>query len=223
MSGLTLALLLAWGTLAGVDLVSWPQAFLSRPVVVGAIAGVIIGDPVAGLRVGVLLELFALDVLPVGAARYPDYGPATVAATAWARGLDWTSALGPAVFLALAVGWVGGRSMEALRRRNGRRLRKLEPRIAAGDPRAVARLQWHGLADDVLRAALLTALALLVAIVSRIWIVVPEEPGRALTLVVIAGGLGAALTGTVRRTTPASLLRWLGVGLAAGGVAAWLI
>lgn len=223
MSELTLALLLGWATLTGVDLVSWPQGLLSRPVVVGAIAGLLIGDPVAGLRVGVVLELFALDVLPVGASRYPDYGPATVAATAWASGLDWRWALGPAVLLALAFGWLGGRSMEDLRRRNGRRLRKLEPRIGAGDARAIARLQWLGLADDTLRAALLTSLALLVAIVARIWIVVPEEPARALTLVVVAGGLVAALTGTARRTSPAPLLRFLGVGLAAGVVAAWLI
>ena len=52
------------------------------------------GDVEAGLRVGVLLELFALDVLPVGAVRYPDYGPATVAAVALAAGAPWQFALG---------------------------------------------------------------------------------------------------------------------------------
>ncbi|MGE5091451.1 MAG: PTS sugar transporter subunit IIC, partial [Bacillota bacterium] len=70
----TIALLLLWGIITGVDLVSVPQAMLSRPLVAATVAGAILGDVEAGLRVGVVLELFALDVLPVGAVRYPDYG-----------------------------------------------------------------------------------------------------------------------------------------------------
>ena len=73
-------LLLAWGTVVAVDLVSVPQALLARPLVAATVAGAIVGDLNAGLAVGLLLELFALDVLPVGASRYPDYGPGTVGA-----------------------------------------------------------------------------------------------------------------------------------------------
>ena len=58
-------LLVIWGTLVGLDLVSVPQAMIARPVVAGAVAGWLAGDVEAGLRVGVLFELFALDVLPV--------------------------------------------------------------------------------------------------------------------------------------------------------------
>ncbi|MGH7585315.1 MAG: PTS sugar transporter subunit IIC, partial [Gemmatimonadales bacterium] len=75
-----LVLLGLWATVAGLDLVSVPQGLLSRPIVVGAVSGWILGDPAAGFRVGVLLELFDLDVLPVGAARYPDYAAATAGA-----------------------------------------------------------------------------------------------------------------------------------------------
>jgi len=46
----------------GLDLVSVPQAMLSRPLVAGTVAGWLAGDLEAGLAVGVLLELFALDV-----------------------------------------------------------------------------------------------------------------------------------------------------------------
>jgi PTS system mannose-specific IIC component len=83
MSELTLVsglLLVGWGTLVALDLVSVPQAMIARPIVAGAVAGWMCGDLDAGLRVGLLFELFALDVLPVGAVRYPDYGPATVVA-----------------------------------------------------------------------------------------------------------------------------------------------
>ncbi|MGH7416556.1 MAG: PTS sugar transporter subunit IIC, partial [Candidatus Rokuibacteriota bacterium] len=101
-------LLVIWGTLVGLDLVSVPQAMIARPVVAGAVAGWLAGDIEAGLRVGVLFELFALDVLPVGAVRYPDYGPATVAATALASGSPWQLALGLSAALGLAIAVLGG-------------------------------------------------------------------------------------------------------------------
>ena len=47
---------------------------------------ILAGDVEVGLRVGVLLELFALDALPIGAVRYPYYGPATVVGAALAAG-----------------------------------------------------------------------------------------------------------------------------------------
>ena len=81
-AGLELLALLAWGIVVGGDLVSGPQGLFARPLVAGTVAGALTGDIETGLRVGALLELFAFDVLPVGASRYPDYGPATVAGVA---------------------------------------------------------------------------------------------------------------------------------------------
>ncbi|HEU4525265.1 MAG TPA: PTS sugar transporter subunit IIC, partial [Gemmatimonadales bacterium] len=60
LSGSSAILLVLWGTIVGLDLVSVPQAMLARPVVTGAVAGWLAGDVEAGLRVGVLFELFAL-------------------------------------------------------------------------------------------------------------------------------------------------------------------
>src|SRR5207247_819829 len=67
------------------DLVSVPQAMIARPIVAGPVAGAILGDLGTGLALGVLFELFQYDVLPVGATRYPEYGPATVAAVSAAH------------------------------------------------------------------------------------------------------------------------------------------
>ena len=92
---------------------SVPQAMLARPVVAGAVAGWLAGDVEAGLRVGVLFELFALDVLPVGAVRYPDYGPATVAAVALAAGSPWQFALGVSAALGLVLAVLGGFSLSS--------------------------------------------------------------------------------------------------------------
>ena len=87
MSETTLALLLLWGTVVGLDLVSVPQMMIARPLVAGTVAGLLVGDPETGLRLGVVFELFQFDILPVGAARYPEYGPPTVAAVAAVRWL----------------------------------------------------------------------------------------------------------------------------------------
>jgi len=43
----TLLLLLAWGTVVALDLVSVPQAMYARPVVAGTVAGLIAGDVTA--------------------------------------------------------------------------------------------------------------------------------------------------------------------------------
>src|SRR5438034_10810628 len=58
---------------------------IARPLVAGTIAGAILGDIPTGLKLGVVFELLQYDILPVGAVRYPEYGPATVAAVATAH------------------------------------------------------------------------------------------------------------------------------------------
>ena len=66
------------GALLGLDVVSFPQAMISRPIVAATLAGAFIGHPAAGLLIGVVLELIALDTLPFGASRYPEWGSAGV-------------------------------------------------------------------------------------------------------------------------------------------------
>ncbi|MDQ3136008.1 MAG: PTS sugar transporter subunit IIC, partial [Gemmatimonadota bacterium] len=118
LAGHTVVLLLLWGTVVGLDLVSVPQAMLSRPLVAGTVAGWLAGDVQAGLRVGTVLELFALDVLPIGAVRYPDYGPATVVAAAVAAGAPWELGLGLSVGVGLVLAVLGGWSLQLVRRWN---------------------------------------------------------------------------------------------------------
>jgi mannose/fructose/N-acetylgalactosamine-specific phosphotransferase system component IIC len=52
LSGLPIVWLLGWGTLAGLDLVSVLQGLLARPLVIGPIAGAVLGDVDAGLKIG---------------------------------------------------------------------------------------------------------------------------------------------------------------------------
>ncbi|HRN52954.1 MAG TPA: PTS sugar transporter subunit IIC, partial [Gemmatimonadaceae bacterium] len=58
------------GAVLGLDVVSFPQAMISRPIVASTLAGAMLGHPERGLVMGVALEFFALESMPFGASRY---------------------------------------------------------------------------------------------------------------------------------------------------------
>jgi len=74
----TWVLLILLGGWVAADSTGMGQLMVSRPLVSATLAGWIAGDPVAGAAAGLILELFHLTVLPVGAARYPESGPPAV-------------------------------------------------------------------------------------------------------------------------------------------------
>ncbi|HEX5817238.1 MAG TPA: PTS sugar transporter subunit IIC [Gemmatimonadales bacterium] len=219
MTALVLAGLLTWGVVVALDLVSGPQALLARPVVAGTVAGLIAGDLEAGLRVGMLLEMFALDVLPVGASRYPDYGPATVAAVAVVAGLPWQERLGLAMLLALPLAFVGGLAMQWLRHANARAMQDRVAAVAAADRRAIAALHYGGLLRDGLRGAALTGLGLAVAVPLR-GLALPPHVATLLLAGAVGSGLAAVMNGALRSTGRGTRARWLVAGLGLGGVLA---
>jgi PTS system mannose-specific IIC component len=215
-------LLVIWGTLVGLDLVSVPQAMIARPVVAGAVAGWLAGDVEAGLRVGVLFELFALDVLPVGAVRYPDYGPATVAATALAADSPWQFALGLSAALGLAIAVLGGFSLQLVRRANARAIQHHSAALAAGESGAIRRLQYGSLFRDAARGAGLTALGLACAWILGRYAWLDRSTALGLTLVAVGCGLSAVIGGALRGAGRGPRLRWLGAGALVGLIAAAL-
>ena len=225
MSLESLIALLGWGTLVGVDLVSVPQMMIARPLVAGTVAGAILGDLDAGLKLGVVFELLQYDILPVGAVRYPEYGPATVAAVATAHAAAGALGLGLGAVVGLLIGLVGGISMHLLRRINSRVVHAASALLESGDPRALLRLHVGGLLRDVARAALVTALGLALA-----WTVPPHVTGmltpRGATLLAVAGvaaALAAGAAGTLRLVGRGPNLAWFAAGLGGGVVVAtWL-
>lgn len=215
-------LLVVWGTFVALDLVSVPQAMISRPLVVGAVAGWIAGDVEAGLRVGVVLELFALDVLPIGAVRYPDYGPATVVGTALAAGAPWELGLGLSVAIALVLASIGGWSLLAVRRWNARAIQRRAAALAAGESGAIRLLQYGGLFRDAARGALLTVAGLLAAWAVARWVTLDRQTAVGLTLIAIGSGLSAAAAGAVRSAGRGARLKWLAAGVGVGALLAVL-
>jgi mannose/fructose/N-acetylgalactosamine-specific phosphotransferase system component IIC len=68
------------GAMVALDATSLGQLMLSRPLVAGTLAGAIVGLPLEGALIGAILEALSLDILPVGAAKYPETGTAAVLA-----------------------------------------------------------------------------------------------------------------------------------------------
>jgi PTS system mannose-specific IIC component len=221
----SLIALLGWGTLVGVDLVSVPQMMIARPLVAGTVAGAILGDIETGLKLGVVFELLQYDILPVGAVRYPEYGPATVAAVATAHAAAGALGLGLGAVVGLVTGLVGGVTMHLMRRINSRIVHEASVALESGDPKVLLRLHVGGILRDVARAALVTALGLALA-----WTVPPHITGvltprgeMLLAVAAIASALAAGAAGTLRLVGRGPNLAWFAAGLGGGIVAAtWL-
>src|SRR5688572_32954939 len=137
----------------GLDVVSFPQAMISRPIVAATIAGAVVGEPERGLLIGVVLELIALDTLPFGASRYPEWGSAGVVGGALyaAQPPGMYGALPAAMLAALLTASISGWSMVVLRRRIGEKLTKCRDRIEEGLREALMCLHLTGMALDPLR------------------------------------------------------------------------
>jgi mannose/fructose/N-acetylgalactosamine-specific phosphotransferase system component IIC len=208
--------LLLWGTLVGLDLVSVPQAMISRPVVAGVVAGMLAGDLEAGVRIGVLFELFALDVLPAGAVRYPDYGPATVGAVALGVGTPWELGLGISAALGLVLAVLGGWSLQVVRRSNARAIQRRAAALAAGESSAIRRLQYGGILRDAARGFVLTLAGLVLASTIADSVRLDRQTAVAFTLVAVGSALAAAASGAFRTSGRGSRLKWLVAGVATG-------
>jgi PTS system mannose-specific IIC component len=217
--------LLVWGTLVGVDLVSLPQMMIARPLVAGTIAGAILGDIPTGLKLGVVFELLQYDILPVGAVRYPEYGPATVAAVATAHASAGVLGLGLGALVGLVTGLVGGLTINLLRRVNSWVVHAAAATLESGDPRALVRLHVGALLRDVARAALVTSLGLVLAWLARPLLAGALSTRGAVLLAVaaVAAALAAGAAGTLRLVGRGHNLAWFAAGLGGGiAVAAWL-
>jgi mannose/fructose/N-acetylgalactosamine-specific phosphotransferase system component IIC len=187
------------GAVLGLDVVSFPQAMISRPIVASTLAGAFIGQPGRGLLIGVVLELIALDTLPFGASRYPEWGSAGVVGGALyaSQPPGMHGALPAAMLAALLTASISGWSMVVLRRIIGNKLTRSRDRIEDGSREALMSLHLTGMSLDVLRGAAVTLVGMLVfsplvrAIVA-IWTTQPDV-SRAVVVVAAAIVAGGAL------------------------------
>lgn len=149
------------GALLGLDTVSFPQAMLSRPLVAATLGGALAGSPESGLLIGAALELIALETLPFGASRYPEWGSASALGGALFASVPehpaGSSAL--AIIAALATAWIGGWSMVKQRQLTARWAARSRAALDAGARGAVISLQLRAMTADLVRGFLLTIVA----------------------------------------------------------------
>jgi PTS system mannose-specific IIC component len=152
------------GAFLGMDVVTFPQAMISRPIVAATAAGAFIGNAPAGILMGIVLELLALEMLPFGASRYPEWGSASVVGGALyaSQQGDPPGALMVALLAALATALLSGRSMVWLRRLNASRATQQRVKLERGSASAVTSLQLFGLTGDLVRGFLVTLVAMIV-------------------------------------------------------------
>jgi mannose/fructose/N-acetylgalactosamine-specific phosphotransferase system component IIC len=196
----------------------WPvlQSMLSRPLVVGALVGIILGRPTEGVLWGAVFEAIYLGVLPIGVARYPDSGLATLvgSAVALAAPVGVPPPAGWAVAMALVTGTVGDHAGLVLRRWNGRLAVHVGERVAKGDLAAPGRavalalLRGAGLGVIVSAAALAVGLGGLALVVSTPW-----SGPLPMTVIVLAAAAALVVNGTRLFVDGRSGLTAWGVGL----------
>lgn len=149
------------GALLGLDTVSFPQAMLARPLVAATCGGALLGSPVSGLVMGAALELIAVETLPFGASRYPEWGSASaIGGALFAESPGHPAgAMTIALIAALSTAWFGSWSMVKLRQANARWATDVHRGLEAGARGTVIGLQLKGMTADLLRGFVLTIVA----------------------------------------------------------------
>ena len=155
------------GGLVGVDATSFAQTMVSRPFIAATLTGLLAGRPEEGAVLGAILELFALVILPVGAARYPESGTAAVSATA--AYMSAASMMSPAVMLLavlFALVWerIGGWSVILDRRFNEEYVALM--RLGTHPDRALERRHLMAIGIDLVRASIVTVAGWLIGTVA---------------------------------------------------------
>jgi len=198
---------------------------IARPLVAGTVAGAILGDIPTGLKLGVVFELLQYDILPVGAVRYPEYGPATVAAVATAHASAGVLGLGLGALVGFVTGLFGGVTINLLRRVNSRIIHAAAAQLETGDPSVLVRVHVGGILRDALRAALVTVVGLTLAWLARplLGSALTVRGAMLLAVAAVAAALAAGAAGTLRLVGRGPNLAWFAAGLG-GGIAAtiWL-
>jgi mannose/fructose/N-acetylgalactosamine-specific phosphotransferase system component IIC len=210
------------GAVLGLDVVSFPQAMISRPLVAATAAATLLGDPGRGLLVGATLEMFALETLPFGASRYPEWGSAAVVSGGLfaMHGDASPGGLTVAVLAGLVCAWIGGWSMVQLRKLNARFARARHEAVASGSKRVVEGLQVFGLTADLVRGGVLTAITLVVFTPAQAWVLGTWDTDPRVSRAVVVAVAASVAAGAVWKVVHAApgarwlLLAGIAVGLA---------
>jgi mannose/fructose/N-acetylgalactosamine-specific phosphotransferase system component IIC len=146
------------GGLLALDGTAMGQFMVSRPLVAGVLAGWVVGDPVLGLLIGGIMEVYFISIFPVGGSEFPEGGPPALVAVATGVAVAGPAGVAMGVAVGLLLSRLGALSTRIFRRLNGR--------IVADPSRmnvTTSRIIWAHLAClglDFVRGCLLSVLGL---------------------------------------------------------------
>lgn len=186
------AVTLLGGVLA-LDATSVGQFMVSRPLVAGALAGWLLGDPALGLTVGAVLELYLLVAFPTGGARFPEGATATVVAVATATYVAVPGSLPLGIGVGLLWGQVGGMTITVQRKINGRLVPEPSDEVMA--PGRLVRVHLGAVVMDFLRGCSVTLTGVLVGrlvatVAAATW---PLASDDSLGLLLVGGAVSAGI------------------------------
>jgi mannose/fructose/N-acetylgalactosamine-specific phosphotransferase system component IIC len=211
-----LLLLLALGAWLTLDATAVGQFMVSRPLVAATLGGLVLGDPVAGVVVGALLEALHLAHIPTGGVRLPEPAAGALVAGAATAHLAPMAGLGGALALGFTLG-LGLASLAGILQARERRAtaRRVERIFARGG--SAGQVLSRSLALEALRGATVVALGLLLLVlVPPAWVARwPLTPGWTVAFLALPGLLGVGALGRI--PVPG---RGRGPALLAGGAAA---
>ena len=176
------------------------QSMVSRPIVACPISGFVLGDPVTGFFIGIILELVLIKVLPVGASMQINYSVISILSTgsailaSEAGGLEINP---PFILFVLVCTMPMGlvfKELEVLNRRfNIRLARYAEDRVSGGDTGVVEKITYFSIAIAFIKAFIFISLVsgIMVSLLPKLYVILPDRIiegfSTALLLVFILG------------------------------------
>lgn len=137
--------------ICGLDRTALVQIMISRPIVAAPLVAWLLGEPLIGLQVGLMVELLWLARLPVGAAVPPDDTQVAISASVLTISLGKLMAAPDAQLLllcllvSLPLGKAGQAFDRSARQYNVRLLPRAELALANGQPEVAGRCHLRGL------------------------------------------------------------------------------
>lgn len=201
--------------LTGLDRVALIQFMISRPLVAATLTGWVLGNPLVGMEIGMLLELLWLGRLPVGAAIPPDDTQVAVGATVLALSIGHLLNLNGmplvilSVLIAIPLGKFGQVFDRLARHVNGRLAISGYNALMTGNISGFERYHLFGLVSFAL-ASLATAIVIVLLGSVVLYSVTPllidavREAGLSLQYSLILVG-AASLLGTINVNRSLSL------------------
>jgi mannose/fructose/N-acetylgalactosamine-specific phosphotransferase system component IIC len=184
---------------------------VSQPLVAGWLAGLVVGEPAAGLAVGVVLQAVWGRAFALGGASFPLVGPAAVVGgglAGWSLGpsaplgtlaVPQAAPLAACLAAAFLVAETGRPAVMAMRRRRGGLVRRAVAEAEAGRGGALVRTNLRGVGESALLGAAITGAGLAVGWLGLVLAdLLPAADGRWVAVPVLAAGLGYSVTQVAR-------------------------